>query len=63
MLKFDTQKRSFWQRVFLQSKVNGALYWGEQLRGMRWEWPKDTYLQRRLRCVGPFISNDKRGLN
>ena len=63
MLKLDTQKRSFWQRVFLHSKVNGAHYCGEQLPGMRWEWPKDTYLQRRLRCVRPFISNDKHGLN
>lgn len=63
MLKFDTQKRSFWQRVFLQSKVNGALYWGEQLPGVRWEWPKNTYLQRRLRYVRPFTSSDKRGLN
>jgi len=60
MLKFDTAKRSFWQRVFLQSKVNGALYRGEQLPGMRWEWPKNTYLQRRLRYSRPFISSDKR---
>lgn len=63
MLKFDTQKRSFWQRVFLQSKVNGALYRGEQLPGMRWEWPKDTYLQRRLRYCRPYIINDKRSVN
>jgi hypothetical protein len=60
MLKFDTAKRSFWQRVFLQSKVNGALYRGEQLPGMRWEWPKNTYLQRRLRYSRPSISSDKR---
>jgi hypothetical protein len=39
---------SFWQMVFAQSKVNGALYHGDNLPGRSWEWPKDTYLQRRL---------------
>jgi len=34
--------------VFAQSKVNGALYHGDNLPGRSWEWPKDTYLQRRL---------------
>ena len=43
----DTQ--SFWQLVFSQSKVNGAPYSGEQLTSSIWDWPKDTYLQRRLR--------------
>ena len=41
-------KPSFWQLVFLQSKVNGAAYYGEELPGRNWNWPKDTYLQRRL---------------
>jgi hypothetical protein len=40
--------QSFWQLVFSQSKVNGASYNGEQLPGRIWDWPKDTYLQRRL---------------
>ena len=47
--KLDLVKCSFWQRVFLQSKVNGARYSGEELPGLTWNWPKDTYLQRRLR--------------
>ena len=42
------EKPSYWQRVFLQSKVNGAMYFGEELPGRNWSWPKDTYLQRRL---------------
>ena len=42
-------KPSFWQLVFSQSKVNGALYLGEQLPGCNWDWPKNTYFQRRLR--------------
>jgi hypothetical protein len=63
MLKFDTQKPSFWQRVFLQSKANGAFYCGEQLPGIRWEWPKNTYLQRRLRDSRPYLGNDRRTAN
>jgi hypothetical protein len=46
-----TEKPSFWQLIFLQSKVNGAPYNGDELPGRSWDWPKDTYLQRRLqRC-------------
>jgi hypothetical protein len=50
MKQMDTnsEKRSVWQLIFLQSKVNGAPYYGEELPGRNWEWPKDTYLQRRL---------------
>ncbi len=44
-----TDKPSYWQQVFLQSKVNGAAYFGEELPGRNWSWPKDTYLQRRLK--------------
>jgi hypothetical protein len=46
---YSSEKPSFWQLVFSQSKVNGAFYDGEELPGYKWEWPKDTYLQRRLR--------------
>jgi len=41
-------KLSYWQGVFLQSKINGASYNGEALPGQLWSWPKNTYLQRRL---------------
>jgi hypothetical protein len=51
----DTQtelgKPSYWQLIFLQSKVNGAAYNGETLPGRNWDWPKGTYLQRRLQRV------------
>jgi hypothetical protein len=49
MMKIGFAKPSSWQLVFLQSKVNGALYRGEQLPNLSWDWPKDTYLQRRLK--------------
>jgi hypothetical protein len=45
------EKRSYWQRIFLQSKVNGAPYKGEELPGQAWDWPKDTYFQRRLHLI------------
>ena len=47
--EIEKKKPSFWQVVFLHSKVNGALYRGEQLPGRRWDWPQDTFLQRRLK--------------
>jgi hypothetical protein len=39
---------TFWQLVFTQSKVNGAAYLGDRLPSHSWDWPKDTFLQRRL---------------
>lgn len=59
----ETEKPSFWQLVFSQSKVNGALYMGEQLPGRNWNWPKNTYLQRRLRQVRWYQASEKIQLN
>ena len=56
------QKLSFWQLVFLQSKVNGAAYRGEQLPRQNWNWPKDTYLQQR-RLAKWYQAPDKGWLN
>lgn len=44
-------KPSYWQLIFSQSKANGAPYNGEMLPGRNWDWPRDTYLQRRLQRV------------
>jgi hypothetical protein len=44
-----SEKPTFWQLVFSQSKVNGAPYQGEHLESSVWSWPEDTFLQRRLR--------------
>ena len=59
----ELEKQSFWQLVFSQSKVNGALYMGEQLPGRNWNWPKNTYLQRRLRQVRWYQASEKIQLN
>jgi hypothetical protein len=45
----DFERASFWQIVFSQSRVNGAPYSGEQLPSSNWQWPRDTFLQRKLR--------------
>jgi hypothetical protein len=39
-----------WQRIFLQSKVNGAPY-EEQEWNVKWRWPEDTFLKRRLKYL------------
>jgi len=59
----EPEKPSFWQLVFSQSKVNGALYMGEKLPGRNWNWPKNTYLQRRLRQVRWYQGSEKIQLN
>ena len=56
-------KPSYWQLIFLQSKVNGAAYNGEALPGRNWNWPKDTYLQRRLRRSQYFHAAHNSKLN
>jgi hypothetical protein len=58
-----TEKPSFWQLVFSQSKVNGAPYSGDQLLGHNWNWPRGTYLQRRLQQTKWYQSTDKANLN
>ena len=39
---------SYWQRIFLQSKVNGGFQRGENLPQRNLEWPKSTWFQKRL---------------
>jgi hypothetical protein len=46
-----TGNPTYWQLIFLQSKVNGASYNGEAPARHNWDWPKETYLQRRLHRI------------
>ena len=39
------------EKIFSLSKVNGADYHGELLPIAGWEFPKDTWLQRRLEAL------------
>jgi hypothetical protein len=59
----ELEKPSYWQLIFTQSKVNGAPYSGEELPGRHWDWPKDTYLQRRLRKQRYFQPAQESNLN
>jgi hypothetical protein len=34
--------------IFAASRVNGGFYPGDYLTAQHWEWPRDTWLQRRL---------------
>ena len=42
---------SYWQRIFLQSKVNSGAYDGDRLPRQNWDWPQQTWFQERLRYV------------
>ena len=42
------EKLSYWQLVFVQSKVNGCSYSGEALPHAKWQWPRDTWFQGQL---------------
>ena len=44
----EEDKISYWQLIFLQSKVNGCSYRDENLPHMKWQWPKDTWFQEQL---------------
>jgi len=60
---YKLQETSSWQRVFLQSKANGSSYWGEELIAFNWEWPKNTFLQRRLQYLRGSRSSDQYTIN
>lgn len=39
---------SNWQKIFIQSRVNGGPYRGDQLPQHKWEWPRGTWFQNRV---------------
>jgi hypothetical protein len=51
-----------WEMIFKLSKVNGALYLGETLPAQNWKWPKNTWLQERLRDLRREEQLDQRNL-
>ncbi len=42
---------SYWESVFLQSKVNRGAYDGDRLPTQNWDWPRETWFQKRLRYL------------
>ena len=57
---------SYWESVFLQSKVNRGAYDGDRLPTQNWDWPRETWFQKRLRHLRkapPVLqSEDRTGL-
>ena len=47
--KIELDNDSYWQRVFAQSKVNNAPYFGELLPRWPRKWPQGTWFQHQLR--------------
>ncbi len=62
-IETEAHKPTFWQLVFSQSRANGAPYRGEQLPGHNWNWPTNTFLQRRLREVKWYNPAEIAGVN
>ena len=42
---------STWQRIFQQSRVNNGAYNGDSLPVQKWDWPQETWFQKRLRSL------------
>ena len=40
-----------WESVFRQSKVNNGDYHGDYLPVQNWDWPQETWFQKRLRLL------------
>lgn len=51
MARSANGQTKFWLQVFSNSRVNGALYLGDHLPSNGWDWPTETYLQRRRRLI------------
>lgn len=61
--QISLEKLSVWQQIFLQSKANGAPYYGDLLPGRDWNWPKDSYLKRRLKRLRSQPSSENSALS
>jgi hypothetical protein len=42
---------NYWQLIFLQSKANEGVYDGDGPPAQKWDWPHETWLQKRLRYL------------
>jgi hypothetical protein len=40
-----------WELIFLQSRVNNGGYDGDDLAEQKWDWPRNTWFQKRLNYV------------
>jgi hypothetical protein len=48
-----------WELIFLHSKVNDGFYDEARLPDLKWDWPRETWLQERLRHLRKLRSSMK----
>ena len=51
VLRPPVRAMSSWQLIFQQSKVNNGTHDGDRLPAQSWHWPRETWLQTRLRYL------------
>ena len=51
VLHSSGQAVSSWQLIFQQSKANNGAYYGDRLPAQNWDWPQETWFQKRLRYL------------
>jgi hypothetical protein len=51
VLHSSGQAVSSWQLIFQQSKANNGAYYGDRLSAQNWDWPQETWFQKRLRYL------------
>ena len=49
-----------WELIFLQSKANDGTYNEASLPDLKWDWPRETWLQERLRHLRELRSSASR---
>lgn len=45
----EIPRLSYWQQIFYNSKLNGGRYDGDELPVSKWEFPRNTWFEQRLR--------------
>ena len=53
---------STWELIFLQSKANNGAYYDDAgLPDLKWDWPRETWFQERLRYLKKLRSSTSYG--
>jgi hypothetical protein len=47
-MKVEIDNYTYWQRIYLMSKIISHTYHGDKLPTYKWDWPKNGFLTRRM---------------